>query len=170
MSVWNKQPLIFCVEKTYDKNFAGSLASAFFQKLLLVSFHICTFEFMFVLAGEEQRHFVHNAFNVLVNEGFLHDQQGVHTLEVVQKFHEIIKEKSEKARKPKKNKTKEKPRKATVVVANLETYCPGGVFTFDNQAVITLVYEDSNTKEKYYHAVRVSEKDVNLCFMFQFWL
>ena len=73
----------------------------------------------------------------------MRDQQGVQSLEAVQKFHEII---------------KEKPRKARVVVANLETYCPSGVLTFDNQAVITLVYEDSNTNEKYYHAVRVSQK------------
>ena len=93
------------------------------------------------ISGEEQRHFVHNAFNVLVNEGFLRDQQGVHTLEVVQKFHEIV---------------KEVPREAKVEEENLETVCPPGVCTFHDQAVITLVYEDSNTNQKYYHAARVS--------------
>ena len=99
------------------------------------------------LAGEEQRHFVHNAFNVLVNEGFLRDQQGVHTLEVVQQFYQII---------------KKTPTEATMMEDNLETLCPSGVFTFDNQAVITLVYDDSNTNQKYYHAVRVSRKDLSL--------
>ena len=46
----------------------------------------------FVSAGEEQRHLVHNAFNILVNEGLMRDEQEVYTLEVVQKFYEIIQE------------------------------------------------------------------------------
>ena len=86
----------------------------------------------FGLAGEEQRNFVHNAFNVLVNEGFLRDQQGIHTLEIVQKLHGII---------------KEKPREASFEEVNLETFSPRGVYTFHDQAVITLVYEDSSTNE-----------------------
>ena len=94
-----------------------------------------------ILAGEEQRHFIHNAFNVLINEGFFHDRQGVHTLAAVQKLHEII---------------KEKPRTATVATENLEKLCPRGVYTFHPQAVITLVQEDSITNQKYYHAARVS--------------
>ena len=96
-------------------------------------------------ADEEQRHFVHNAFNVLTNEGFLRDQQGVQSLEVVQEFYKII---------------KEKPRRATQVAKDLESLCGSipGKFTLDYQAVITLVYEDSNTNEKYYHAVRVSKQ------------
>ena len=96
---------------------------------------------MCVLAGPEQRHFVHNAFNILVNEGFLREEQGVYTLEAVQKFFEII---------------NEKPRKATMEIKDLETFCPPGVFTLKYQAVITLVYENSHTKQKNYHAVRVT--------------
>ena len=91
-------------------------------------------------AGEEQRHFVNNAFNILINEGFLRDQQGVQTLEVVQKFYEII---------------NESMRKATVVVKDLNTFCPSGKWTLDYQAVVILVYEDSQSNEKGYHAVRV---------------
>ena len=100
--------------------------------------------FTFYPAGQEQKHFVHNALNVLVHEGFLRDQQGVQSLEVVQKVYEII---------------KKKPRRATQVVKDLESLCGGisGKFTLDYQAVITLVYEDSQTNEKYYHAVRVSK-------------
>ena len=101
-------------------------------------------EFFFsipISAGPEQRHFVQNAFNVLVNEGFLRDQQGVQTLEVVQKFFEII----------------QKPMsKATMVKLDLNTFFPVGKFTLDHQAVMTLVREDSKTSIKYYHAVRMS--------------
>ena len=97
--------------------------------------------FLLVLAGEEQRHLVHNAFNVLVNEGFLRNRQGVQTLEVVQKFHEII---------------NEPIRRATMAKSDLNSFCPPGKFTLDYQAVITLVYEDSRTNNEYYHAVRVS--------------
>ena len=78
--------------------------------------------------------------NILVNEGFLRDQQGVQSLEVVQKFYQII---------------KEPMRKATMEVKDLNSFCPPGKFTFDNQAVILLVYKDTKTKEEYYHAVRV---------------
>ena len=88
----------------------------------------------------EQRHFLHNAFNSLVTEDFLREQQGVQTLEVVQKLYRII---------------KEKPR-ATRVAKDLESLCPPGEFTLLYQAVITFDYEDSHTKEKCHHAVRVS--------------
>ena len=97
--------------------------------------------FISLSAGEEQRHFVHNAFNVLINEGFLRDQQGAQSLEVVQNFYEII---------------KEPMRKAIKQVKDLNTLFPPGKFTLDYQAVIILVYEDSKTNEKCYHAVRVS--------------
>ena len=47
-------------------------------------------------------------------------------------------------------------RKATKVVKDLNLLCPTGKFTLDHQAIITLLYEDSQTNEKSYHAVRVS--------------
>ena len=98
------------------------------------------FSLDFTLAGEEQRHFVSNAFNILVNEGFLREQQGFQSLEVVQKFFEIIKEPIEKA---------------TMDVKDLNWYCPPGKLTLIYQGVIILVYEDSQTNVKSYHAVRV---------------
>ena len=51
---------------------------------------------MIYLAGPDQRHSVYNAFEILVNDGFLHDQ-GVLTLEAVQKFYEEILEQPEEA-------------------------------------------------------------------------
>ena len=81
----------------------------------------------------------HNAFNILVNEGFLRDQQGVQTLEVVQEFYKIV---------------NEKPRKATRVKKDLIDFC--GKYTLLYHAVITLLYHDSNTNVKSFHAVRVS--------------
>ena len=93
-----------------------------------------------MLAGEEQRHYIHNTFNVLVNEGFLRDQQGVQTLEVVQKFYKI---------------TKLKPRKATKIEIDILDLCPKGAHVLPSQAVITCVQIDSSTNEAYYHAVMV---------------
>ena len=47
-------------------------------------------------------------------------------------------------------------RKATMVVKNLNSFCGWtGKLALDNQAVITLVYEDSQSNDKYFHAVRV---------------
>ena len=109
-------------------------------------FRSWTFFSLYGSAGVEQRHFVHNALNILVNESFLRDQQGVQSLEVVQKFYQII---------------KEPMRKETMVKKDLNSFCPAGKFKLDNQAVIILVYEDSETNDDYYHAVRVS---VDLCF------
>ena len=151
MLVGNKQQPTFWIGKIFGRNFAESSVLGFFQKLSKVNFEALILCYFFVLAGEEQRHFVHNAFNVLINEGFFRDQQGVYTLEVVQQFYQII---------------KKTPTEATKMEDNLETLCPSGVFTFDNQAVITLVYDDSNTNQKYYHAVRVSRKDLSLWFTF----
>ena len=96
----------------------------------------------FFLAGEEQRHFTHNAFNVLVNEGFLRNQQGVHTLEIVQKFYLTI------------NRV---PGRAVKVEKDILDVCPSGLYVLPNQAVITCVRINSVTKEKCYHAVRVSK-------------
>ena len=80
-----------------------------------------------------------NAFNILVNEGFLRDQQGVQTLEFVQKFYEII---------------KDKPRRATMVKKELSDFC--GKYTLLYHAVIALLYHDSKTNDTTFHAVRVS--------------
>ena len=101
---------------------------------------------LFLLAGEEQRHYIHNTFNVLVNEGFLRDQQGVQTLEVVQKFYKI---------------TKLKPRKATKIEIDILDLCPRGLCVHPNQAVITCVQIDSTTNEAYYHAVTVSKQTID---------
>ena len=66
-------------------------------------------------------------------------------MEVVQKFYEIL---------------QEPMRKATKEVKDLHLLCPPGKFTLNYQAVISLVYEDSKTNEKSYHAARVS---ISLC-------
>ena len=95
---------------------------------------------LFVLVGVEQQHFVHNAFNILVNEGFLRDQQGVQTLEVVRKFYEII---------------NEKPRKATMVKKCMYELCKKQ--TLKHHAVIILLYDDSKSNVETVHAVRVSK-------------
>ena len=92
-----------------------------------------------ISAGEEQRHVVENAFNVLVNEGFLREQQGVHTLEVVQKFHEII---------------NEPIGRATMAKKDLMDFC--GRHFLPYYGVITLVKIDSTTNDKNFHAVRLS--------------
>ena len=107
----------------------------------------------YISAGEEQKHMVENAFNVLLNEGFLRNQQGVQSLEVVQKFYEVI---------------QEPIRRATLVKKDLMDFCvkyelPNEDFeanlkcTFLYHAVITLIVEDSDTNEKFFHAVRVSK-------------
>ena len=83
---------------------------------------------------------MHNAFNILVNEGFLRNQQGVQTIEVVQKFYQVI---------------NEPMRKATMVKKDLNSLCPDGKFTLNYQAVIILVFEDSQANETLYHAVRM---------------
>ena len=93
---------------------------------------------LFVLVGVEQQHFVHNAFNILVNEGFLRDQQGVQTLEVVQKFYKII---------------NERPRKAIMVKKCMYEFCKKQ--SLEHHAVITLLYDDSKTNFETVHAVRV---------------
>ena len=96
----------------------------------------------FPSAGEEQRHYIHNVFNVLINQGFLRDQQGFESLEVVQKFYKI---------------SKLKPRKAQKVEIDILDLCPTGPHILPNQAVITCVQIDSTTSEAYYHAVRCSK-------------
>ena len=82
---------------------------------------------------------IRNVFNVLGNHGFLRDQ-GVLTLETVQEFYRLI---------------REKPRSAIVKVSNLLDFCPPSVefCELDNQPVITLMREYSDTGEKYFHVV-----------------
>ena len=98
------------------------------------------------LAGQEQRHYIYNTFNVLANQGFLRDQQGIQTLEVVQRFYEI---------------TKLKPIKAKKVELDILDVCPTGHCVHSNQAVITCVKIDSSANVPYYHAVMVSELTID---------
>ena len=81
-----------------------------------------------------------------MNEGFLCDKQRILSLEVVEKFYEM---------------TKQKPRKATRQVKNILDLCPAGHFVLQNQAVIFCVYDDSKTNNEYFHAVRVFKGSLN---------
>ena len=97
------------------------------------------FEFSTKLAGENQLHVIKNVFNVLANHGFLRDQ-GVLTLQVVQHFYAMI---------------REKPEPATIKVSTLLDVCePSANFReLENQPVITLMKECSDTGAKSYHVV-----------------
>ena len=53
---------------------------------------------------------MHNAFNILQHKGFLHDE-GINTLEAIQTFYDLI---------------KEKPRKSGYVEKKLIDFCPPG--------------------------------------------
>ena len=59
------------------------------------------------LAGKNQGHIIENAFNVLGNEGFLRNQ-GILTLESVQKFYKIM---------------KHELKRATMIISNLLEIC-----------------------------------------------
>ena len=131
----------FLNRKDLRQKLRRELLFGLFPKTLNGKFRTMKFSLLNVLAGHEQRHFVQNAFNVLVNEGFLRDQQGFQSLDVVQKFFEIIKEPMSKAK---------------LVEKDLNSICPAGNFTLYRQAVIIMVQEDSQTNIEYYHAVRVS--------------
>ena len=98
-------------------------------------------------------HMVENAFNVLVNEGFLREQQGVQTLEAVQKFYEIINESMGRATMVKKD-LMDLSKKHSLQYKDSMGYLR---YTFLDQAVITLVLTDSATNKEYFHAVRVSK-------------
>ena len=80
-------------------------------------------------AGENQLHVIRNVFNVLGNHGFLRDQ-GVLTLETVQEFYRLI---------------REKPKPASMKVSKLLDFCPPSVeiCELDNQPVITLMKTSS---------------------------
>ena len=66
----------FLSRKDLRQKLRRELSFGLFPKTLIGKFWSCNFVLIFVIAGEDQRHFVHNAFNILINEGFLRDQQG----------------------------------------------------------------------------------------------
>ena len=89
-------------------------------------------------AGEIQGHIIRNAFNVLANKGFLRDQ-GILSLESVQKFYKII---------------EEEPKSATLRVANVLDFCNQfGHHELDYQPVITLTRKNFLTGHVQGHAV-----------------
>ena len=131
----------FLNRKDLRQKIRRELLFGLFPKTLKGKFTIAyNFPVLYFSDGQEQLHLVRNAFSFLVNQGFLREKQGVQTLEVVQKFFEII---------------NEPIRKAKSIVKDLNSFCPAGKFTLDYQAVITLVYEDSHSNDKFYHAVWV---------------
>ena len=140
MQIWSEKEPIFSIGKISAKNFVENSNSDFFPKLWEVNFQLLSASILY-LAGEEQRHYIHNTFNVLVNEGFLRNQQGFATLEVVHKFYEITKL------------TPIKVKKAEIDILDL---CPRGPCVHTNQAVITCVQIDSTTNASNYHAAKVS--------------
>ena len=81
---------------------------------------------------------IHNAFNILANEGFLRDQ-GILSLESVQEFYKII---------------QQEPRNATMRVTNLLDFCNQPGFNEpDYLPVITLTTKSSTTGKVQGHAV-----------------
>ena len=74
-------------------------------------------------------------FQLLVNDGFLLDQ-GVHTLEAVQKFYEEI---------------LEIPERAEFVETELIEFCQMKNHKF--QPIVTLMLKNEKGDEEYYHAV-----------------
>ena len=102
---------------------------------------------MVFLAGPGQRHDVYNAFEILVNDGFLHDQ-GVLTLEAVQKFYEEI---------------FEYPEEATLIEADLLEFCHSEKSQF--RPVVTLMLKDLVENEKYYHAVTLKSFELDSKFL-----
>ena len=135
----------FLNRKDLRQKIRRELLFGLFPKTLKGKFTILNLSLLYVKAGDEQRHLVRNAFNILINEGFLRNKQGVQTLEAVQKFHEII---------------KEPMRQANMKVKDLKSFCQAGL---NYQPVMTLFYEDSQSKDKFYHAVRVSTYVKALC-------
>ena len=78
---------------------------------------------------------VFDAFQILVNDGFLHDQ-GVLTLEAVQLFYELI---------------LEEPERAVLIEEKLVDFCRSK--KYEIQPVVTLMVENKKENSKYYHAV-----------------
>ena len=95
-----------------------------------------------VLAGENQNHILENAFNVLAYEGFLRDQ-GILTLESVQKFYEAI---------------EKEPEIATLKTPNLLDVCSElGSHELLYQPVITVTKTENGQHS--FHAVVVKSYD-----------
>ena len=86
-------------------------------------------------AGQDQVQDVFDAFQTLVNGGFLHDQ-GILTLEAVQKFYEQI---------------LEKPKNATLIEEKLVDFCKSK--KKEVQPVVTLMLKNLTENQDYYHAV-----------------
>ena len=82
---------------------------------------------------------VSHAFEVLVNDGFLHGQ-GILTLEAVQMFYEII---------------LVKPKRATLVEEEFIQYCLNPRKEPENQPVVTLMIK--HLSQEYYHTVTLKK-------------
>ena len=104
-------------------------------------------------ACNDQGHVFYNAFNVLANEGFLRDDQGILTLESIQTFYESI---------------NQKPKRATLETPDLHDICNKfGFHKLCPQPVISVVqrreeYDENDQIEwkHYYHnfAVKFFDK------------
>ena len=79
------------------------------------------------------------AFEVLVNDGFLHGQ-GILTLEAVQMFYELI---------------LVKPKRATLIEEELIEYCQSPQKETKNQPVVTLMIK--YLTQEYYHTVTLKK-------------
>ena len=93
-------------------------------------------------AGLDQLQDVFGAFEVLVNEGFLHDQ-GVLTLEAVQMFYELI---------------LEEPERAIMIEEKLVDFCQSN--SDENQPVVILMVKSLNESREYYHAVTMKRASI----------
>ena len=83
---------------------------------------------------------MHNAFKVLQYKGFLHDE-GINTLEAVQKFYEAISENT---------------RKSGYVEKDLLDFCPPGQSSVGGyQPVVNIMFYNSKTGSEAFHAVAV---------------
>ena len=95
------------------------------------------------LDGEEQQHRVSNAFNILANEGFLRDQQGVQTLEVVNEFYKII---------------EQELKRATLKVSNLLSFC-GKISDHEVEPKPVITLTKTENGETFGHAVVLKSYD-----------
>ena len=94
-------------------------------------------------AGFDQSQDVYNAFEILMNDGFLHDQ-GVLTLEAVQKFYQEI---------------LEEPKEATMAKEKFIDLCrsmESGV-----HPVVALKLQTLNESQEYYHAVTLRDSKMS---------
>ena len=144
-----QQAAEFLSRKDLRQKIRRELSFGLFPKTLKGKLEIsCSLSFC-VPAGKEQQHTVQNAFKTLINEGFLRDKQGVHSLEVVQEFYKII---------------KEEPRKSKVQRIDLNKLCQPEDFTPDYQAIVLLIKENSQTSDISIHIVEVSKQLISMKF------